>query len=257
METKANAPGLGHNWLRFSGDIADLGSWLAGEYDALSDAVLAALDKAKELKPEVESDEDLGPYRAVFAEIRDLGKRIEKDRADAKAPYLSAGRSVDAFFKSFSDALTKANAGLLKRVNAYQQAKVEAERRERERIAAEEERKADEARRKANEARKAEEIAAREIEATVAGMRSDSAALATQAKAADMGRTRTEGGMVTMREEHFAEVFDYDALPLDVLRPHISRDALDKAVRAWARVTEHKIAMPGVNVGKREVAVIL
>ena len=71
-------------------------------------------------------------------------------------------------------------------------------------------------------------------ECRVAAKRAAEAAAAT---AADRSRARGDhGGVSSLTTFWDFTITDLDALPLDaVLRPHIPRDAIDKAVRAYVK----------------------
>ncbi len=62
--------------------------------------------------------------------------------------------------------------------------------------------------------------------------------------------------MVTMRKVKFANIVDLKLLPLEDLRPYLKPSALEAAVKDWARATEYKGTMAGVEVGERDDTVI-
>jgi hypothetical protein len=72
-----------------------------------------------------------------------------------------------------------------------------------------------------------------------------------------MVRTRLDGGgMATMAQETYAEVVDAGALDKDKLWPFISVSEKEKALRQWARTTDHREQMAGASIGRRPKTVI-
>ena len=166
------------------------------------------------------------------------------------------------------------------RLDSYQERKLAAERerrrqeaeaaakaaREAAEKAAEERRAAEEAERAAARARKPETAAAKEqvagqantaaaaaeAEARLAADRAEVARVETLSKPADIVRTRSEGGAIaTMGTEPYAIVEDYDLLDKSALWSFIKRDAIDAALRSWAKLYGHNKPMPGAAIGRR------
>lgn len=95
------------------------------------------------------------------------------------------------------------------------------------------------------------------VDAQVALGKAQEAHLATTAKAADIMRTRGEDGTLsTMGTEKFAEILDFEALDSAKLWPYISADAKQKAVTAFARATDYRVAMPGCSIGRRNKSTV-
>ena len=177
------------------------------------------------------------------------------------------------------------------RKEAKERARLEAERRERERLARETEekarkdreeaerlaREAEERRKAAERARKPETIeqktqeaeqigafaGAADEKATVSQIAAEQARdqaqesrIASLAKPADIVRTRgvTESGAgvtLTKAKEKYAYVVDRTKLNFALLAPYFSDGDVEKALRAWARATNHSIQMEGAEVGER------
>lgn len=244
---------IGHN----RPEPASVADWLAVEYSLQEEDAQKQLSLARSLPEVVEDDDDLAKYTVVITGIRTVIKNGEAARVKEKDPYLKTERAIDAFFKGIETRLAKAAGVLERRVHEHQMRKLAEERRRREQEAAEREREADEARKKMERARSIEKVAEREIEAHLADMRAQQADAMTQAKPADMVRTRVEGGpLVTASRVPFVDVTDYDKLDLEKLRPYIARDALMRAVRAWARLTNHQEKMDGAIIEMRDATVI-
>jgi hypothetical protein len=258
---------------------------MARDYAALAQATSALLVEAKALPDAVADEGDLQVVSAVIVKIRDKAKLANATREKEKEPYLRGGQAVDAFFKDLIDRLDKTNTILGRRVNAYQQAKLAEERarraaeaREAARVAseaaarlAEQERLAREATEAAARARKAENIAAHNEEAAdhaelaaaaaraaaLALNEAAAAELAAKQKPAELTRSRfEEGTLVTMKQVGYVEIVDAALLDLAALRPFIKEEHLLQALRAWAKINNHKKPMPGAIVEMRDEAVV-
>jgi hypothetical protein len=266
---------------------AQVAAALARDYAATSQAITAALDKARTLPAKVESEEDALWTGGVIKEMRDLDKRVEALREAEKAPHLQAGSAVDAFFFALREKLARrqknARPGALDvlqgRVDEFiERRRIEEEsRRRREadeaaRIAREAQEKAD---REARAAEEAQRVAARarnperieekkagaqeaqavagasQAEAALATERAQDAHIATLAKPADMVRTRGEGVLLTSAREPFAIVVDRALLDKAALWPFFTDAEIEKAFRGWARSTNHAKPMAGAEVGHK------
>ena len=266
---------------------------LADEYAEITRSVADALEAARSLPKECADDDAQGEFAAVIKRLRDLDARIEGIRISEKEPFLRGGNAVDAFFKGLRAKLFRQNktdqAGaadvLQTRVNTYVQKKADEERRRRqeeERLAREQERIAREAREKAErEQHEAEQKAARARNAANVAAAEEAARKAkaeaerlrdeeerarqerqeraadASAKTADMVRTRTDQGhMVTARQVPFVEIVDPMKLDIVALWPFVSEDAKLKALRAWAKTTQHRRQMDGAIIEMRNEAIV-
>ena len=266
---------------------------MAADYAELSRTTSALLDEARALPGTVENDESMGLAARVIVRLRDTASRAVALHRKEKEPFLRGGEAVDQFFFSLVDKLARRQrtnkpgaADILQaRVDAYVTAKAAEERRKREeeaRRAAEAERKAAEERRKADEARaRAEEIArrARKVETIEAAQEharqlaaeaaqkadeqeaargaSQDARAAAAAPTADLIRSRTdEGHLVTAKREPFVEIVEEMQLDALALWPFVKSEHKLQALRAWAKITQHKQQMPGAIIELRDRAVI-
>lgn len=267
---------------------------LEKDYAGLRMSVSDLLAEARRLPAAIDNEDQLGEYATVIKKARDLKTRIEKVHGDEKLPFLRGGQACDTFFFADVERLTKRNktgkAGaldvLLQRVTNYQTIKEEQERArlraeavERQRIADEaaakarrEAAEAEEARLAAERARKPETTAAKgavadikeaaateaKVEATVAATEARDAQLATHASAADLTRTRVAGGhTVTTKQVPFVEIVDRDALDKAAIWPFIKEEHLLAAVKAWAKVGDHKKPMAGATIEMRSEGMVL
>lgn len=136
--------------------------------------------------------------------------------------------------------------------------------------AAEETRKAEEARLAAERARKPDTTAAKAALAAAAEEEADrkriaaqqeadkaeEARLAALARPADIARVRGNaeaGGGVTLTvaQEPYAMVSDRTKLDWALIAPFFTDAEVEKALRAWARTTGHRVKMPGAEIGFR------
>lgn len=256
-----NPPGL-------IADADSIKESLPVEYADMAESVTNLLaDANRDIPKIITSDEELAVVTRTVVALRTKVQGVEAARVKEKAPYLASERIIDNFFKAMATRLDTAMTVIGKRGHLYNTEKLERERIERARLAREAEDKAraerEEAERMAREAerarskKKAAELAEQQADqaaaAAVAAQQAQAAREAAGASSADMARQRFDSGhMATARQVAYADVTDYDKLPLDKLRPYIPRDALDKAVKAFARMTQHKEALPGADIGFRD-----
>lgn len=266
---------------------AQVAAALARDYAATSQAVTEALDKARTLPTQVESEADALAVGAVIKELRDLDKRVEALREAEKAPHLQAGSAVDAFFFALREKLARrqknARAGaldvlqarvddFLERLRVAEEARRRREAEEAARVAREaqekaaaEARAAEEAQRAAARARNQGQIEKKgaaaaeaqraaedaQAEAMLATERAQETRVATLAKPADMVRTRGDGVLLTSAREPYAIVVDRAKLDMAALWPFFTDAEIEKALRGWAKSTNHAKQMPGAEIGHR------
>lgn len=251
-----NAPAnLGHNRPNVEDQVRDR---LAADYEATIHRVGDLLAQATILPASVSDDDESGRVSDFVKSVADEIKKIEAFREAEKAPHLQAGRAVDGFFKALNEKLDRLKRQLETSVGIYLRAKAAEERRRREeaeRIAREE------AARKLREAEAAADRAAQEAntkieEAFAAEAEATKAAQAAAAKPAELARTRSveSGSLATLKQEWVFEVENYDAIPLDVIRPFIPLPAFDQAIRAFVKAGHR--SLPGVRIYEIEKAVI-
>lgn len=193
----------------------------------------------KDIPAKIETPAIAGEITAHIKTIKEVGKKVTNIHKDEKAIYIECGRVVDAWKKQWEtkiDALVSiASIPLL----AYQ---AEEERKERERQL--------EIARKAREeaeklAAEAEAHAKEGIEDTANELMS--AAIDSEQKA-DMiqqsslcvkAHTRSENGAVSSTSKVWTGVIEsIAALDLEKLRQYIPQDALERAVKAYAKDTK-------------------
>lgn len=256
MAISAVAPGLGHNVAPAAAQL--ITEQMARDYAELVNTKNELLATTAKFPTKVANKADLGTFSHAVVAMRDTVNRSKAFHKKEKEPYLRGGQAVDSFFFGLNEELARRMSTLEAAVNAYQQAILAEERRQREIANRKAQAEAEEARLKAERARKAETQAQRTVEANVAERAAEAAQEATQVSSAGLVRTRFEESntLVTMKQVAFAEVTDYTELPLELLRPYISQSALDSAVKAFARMTDHKTQIPGAKIGFKDDTVI-
>lgn len=240
-------PGLGHNRPPEKAIAARLAEERA---DLLRE--VAELRSAMENAPSVQSVKDVEACAEIVAMAADLGKRVDKARADDKNPYLNGGREVDEFYRPHLDGIAAIRRGLTESLTAWQRKKAQEEQARR---AAEEKRLRDEAEARDKAARKAEEdgrgfhAAQHAQKADDARARAGEAAAAAKAPRADaIQKTTTASGQTLgAKTEWTFEVEDWSAIDLNAIRHFVKRDAVEAALRLAIRQGVHK-GVAGVRI---------
>lgn len=258
------------------------------DFQTQADHAEALLLEARSLPVEIPDDTVKGQFTSLIKRIRDHSKLLETYHATEKQPWLRRGQGVDQFFFGLVDKLQrrapKAKPGaadiLLARLTAYDQKKLEEERARLRREAEEAERvarvarekaaaealAAEQARLAAERARKPETKAAKDAVAEVtdqqasasfaqaqaAAAQAEDAFMAERTSTADLMRTRgIDGTLSTMQEEPYAEVVDRMLLDKNLLWPFLKAEAIESALKAYAKTTDFKVSMPGAAIGRR------
>lgn len=269
-------------------------SYLERDYKQLTDEIDLLLAEARQAPRQADSDEEATTIGSLVKKLRELDKRIEAVRETEKAPHRLAAEAVDAFFFPLREKLGRRNprdhkqkpgvADILqsrlddflerRRLEEETKRRAEADKlrreaEERERIAREEARKAEEARLAAERARNATRIAEKqavaqiaeqqarqaEIDAQMAAAQAQEAHIATLAKPADMSRTRGDGVLLTQAREAYVIVVDRSLLDKDALWSFFTDAEIEKALRGWAKTTNHNKPMTGAEIGYRRKGV--
>lgn len=220
------------------------------------------LSEAVDRAPETVDEDNAGRVADFIKQITGHMKALDGARVAEKEPYLAGGRTVDGFFKTWTDTLERGKKIVEGRLNVFLRAKAAEERRireEAERIAREEAariaREAAEAAAKAQSDADLDRAIAAEDAARKAAADAAKAAQAADAKPADMARTRGDYGAVgTLRREVTFDGLDRAALDLEALRPYLPQDAIEKAIRAFIRAGGRQLR--GVRIYETETAVV-
>lgn len=252
------------------------------EYAPLEDSVSALLLDIRDTTPaKIETDQQDGIIAAHMESLRKTIKAVLAHHDHEKAEYLAAGRFCDQHFFAKRDRLETAQKILQARGDDYTERKVAEKRQilaaaaaaeakklqdaaiERRRLeqqaaeaaaAAERARKPENIERHQQAAEQATEAASlAQIDELIAASRTENAVIAAQAPSAAIARTRhASGHLSTARQVGYAELVDINKIDLNVLRPYIKPDHLEQALKAWAKITDHKVQMDGARIGKRD-----
>jgi hypothetical protein len=235
---------------RLQSDHADLCS--------RADELLAAVERA----PEVVNEDNAGAVGDFIKQLTGHRKTLDATRVNEKEPYLAGGRGVDGFFRPMMDKLDTAKKAIESRLSAYLRAKEAEERRKREEVARrareEQQRRAAEAAKLAQAARDAktlEEAIAAEEAAKNAEADRIKAEKESNAKAAEMSRTRGDFGSVgSLRTFWDFEVLDIHDVPMETIRPHLPIAAVEQAIRGYVKAGGREL--PGVRIFENKTAVV-
>lgn len=145
---------------------------LEEEHSKLADEAADLELEALSLPERVNTEEEAAKVTNFVAKAKTLTRKTEKTREGEKEPWLSRGRTVDAFFKKLAAPVSARVTRLEADLNAFARAKAERERAERLERERKEREAAEAKRREEEEARRAAERAQREAEEAAARVRS-------------------------------------------------------------------------------------
>lgn len=209
------------------------------------------LAEAAKAPPALEDDEDLAIINGIVPKLTAFAKRVDGLRDETKRPYMNAGNTVQTFFKAIEARILDSKKKLEAIGTAYLQKKAEAERQRR----AEEERRAREEQlrreQEAAEAAKAGDRAGMRTAAAAAQQaegRADSAAIAQQAKPAELARTTSGAGTATLVQSYGFEIEAFAMVDLEMLRPYLAQADVEKAIRKFVTIHKDTKPIPGVRI---------
>lgn len=183
-----------------------------------------------------DDDEMAGRITDMIRLIKACRKTFETLREGEKEPYLTLGRTVDGYFKKFTETMDDTVRKATKPLDAYLKKK---EDEKREALRQEAIRQREESERKAREAAELEAAnmpqAAKEVmqEAVREADRAEKTEKQAEARPAELARTRADyGGLATLRTVWVGQIVEKSELDLNALRPFMSDDVLQKLVNA-------------------------
>ncbi|MDQ0510933.1 vacuolar-type H+-ATPase subunit I/STV1 [Angulomicrobium amanitiforme] len=223
---------------------------LADRHAGLFALVEPLAKRANEQPKTLSTEEENFALGEVVKAATEAFSSIEGARVEEKAPFLRDGKIVDDTFRGPKERLDKIIKGLSARADAYaHQKKLEARRKaleEEQKLRDEEER----LRRLATFEADIGDTDAAEVHAEIAetvAFRASQAAETTTARAADLTRARSDTGMLaTASDKWDFRVADWSKVDIAALRPYLTVDVLEKALRAHIRT--HKGSMPIAGV---------
>lgn len=234
---------------------------LGTDFAHLGNQVSEQQDKAAELPAVIETKEQHDQIADLIKDMRSTYKTVDATREAEKNPFWIAGQAVDGFFAPLKTRLEETAADLNQRVKVYLDGIAEAERQRQRRIAEEARREEDRLRAEQRQREEAAEAAKRRDhkatheaaasdkarEADRAGATAAFAETTAAAKPAALARTRsTAGALSTLQTVWLHTVTDWDAIPLDKLRPYIKRELIDAAIKKL--IASGVRELPGVTI---------
>ena len=212
--------------------LNDKTATLRNRYDEL----IAAADR---IPTSCDDDETAGKLSDMIKLITACSKTFETQRVGEKEPYLTLSRTVDGFFKRFTEGLDGAKRKVSRPLEMY------LKRKEDERRAAALEAARIQREEAARLAREAEELAQANMpkasdeslnEAVRVEEQAQKSEKLAEAKPAELARTRGDyGSLATLRTVWVGEIIDRAALDKEMLWAYLPTDALQKAVNAAVR----------------------
>lgn len=186
-------------WVPTTLDEATLVAELAehnGDLEARFTSLMDAMLRFRERVGAIGDDETLTRAGGFVLQLRDCAKECDARRVNAKAPFLAGGAVIDGFFKGgMVDRLNACAAEITRLQSAYQNAKVERERREaaeRERIQRERQDAERRATAEAERQKRAAEQARLEAERAAATARNEAERAEAQRQAAEAEAARKQ-----------------------------------------------------------------
>lgn len=235
-------------------------SELSGDHQQIEQRIAELEEKAGEQPDRVDDDVTQGRVQDVIKEVDKELKNAEATRVAVKEPYLEAERTVDGFFKQglMARLLTVrkkldgiATAYLRRKAEEERARRQEAERklREAQEMLLKAQREQEERERKLRDQNRQKQADAAADQARLAQQQREAmeaermAALqAAQVKNAELSRTRSSenGSLGTLRTTWDFNVDDIDEIPPRALWPYITREAKEKAIRAYVKANAPK-----------------
>jgi len=210
----------------------------------------------------VMDDQSLELATVFTTQAKALAQAVEKQRIEVKAPYLKVTAILDGETKGLKDRLLQIQGHLNGKITPFLQKK-EAERKEKERLAAAEaakiqadlDKKAEEARQKAAEEAKAAALAAgmskkkAEQEAQAAAALVEDAPIFV-AQVVEETKVQTETGSAKLKEEWTFEIIDIRGMPNEAFENR--KAEVIKALSPWVnnQVKAGARNIPGVKIFK-------
>ena len=236
---------------------------LVVDYGYIERDVAQIREEGGTLPPIINDEKTQGHWQDVIKLIDAKVKAIDPKREEVKRPYLTAERTIDGFFKNALAHCMELRKEITDLTDDYLRRKRDEERRIREeearRLREEEQRKREEAEAARQRAEKLEQqrkatasnakTAAAEAAEREAQRLSDEAAaaeVAAQASSAELSRTRSDGGSLGgLADSWNFRILDIDQPKGATIWAFVSRDAKEKAIRAYMRQNAPKNLAPG------------
>lgn len=230
---------------------------LAETYSLEIDRAEPIATLANNMPKKLVSADDKAAAGDIARDAADLAKALDKLREVEKAPFLKGGREVDGYFNPTVQRLDRISKGMLDRINTFNREerakadreRAEAERQERERAA--EARKVAEADAAAG---RIDDAMAEMKEAAAADAAADQIAAAPPPQREDLKTTTDAGTSIGTRLIWTFEINDYAKIDLNVLKPYIKRDDVEKLIRKHVATHQNALPLAGVHIFQDEQA---
>lgn len=247
--------GKGHNKPPSEAEILK-GKLEERHFDLVTEAseLVSALDAHK---APIKDDEGAAKVTDFISKLSACKKSLDARRKEEKEPFLSGGRTVDAFFNGFVEGVDKAKSTAQIPLNLWLQKKAEEERKAQ---LEEAERLKKQAEQLAQAAANFEEVglvsnSENALDGAVAAeeMAKRAEQLAT-GKPASLAKSRGGSGVASLRTRWVGEIVDIKAVDLEALRPHIAEEAIQKAINSFIACNGRELK--GVKIYEKTDAVV-
>lgn len=209
------------------------------ETKLLADAVAVFESRYKVAPKAIGGPADLDTVGALVKDSRVLHASIEAARKEMKRPFWDGGLLVDAHYGALTTQIERMGSALQRIANAHAEAETARKRAEAE-AEAHRLREEEEAQRAiaeaAAEAGKTDFAEVMESSADIAAFEARAQERIAAATPAELVRSTTESGVLTSAKAPWTfEIEDLASVDLNILRPYLSPDAIEKAIRAAIR----------------------
>lgn len=245
---------------RIGGNNPPISEVLADTYKDLLAKIDPIAERANKLAAELKGDAEkiepatirteaqIAAISELVIDASDLSKSFEAKREIEKDPHWKAFKAVNAFFGEFTARLDRIADTFTAIASGHQRAVAAEARRKAEAEAAE-------LRAKEEKLRAAAEAAKKPATADKKHEQADEIAAqaeAAEAKAAttnhELTKVKTDAGVsVGAKTEWTFKITDYEAIPLDKLRPYLKREVIEQAIRAYVKIHKGSASLAGVH----------
>lgn len=230
---------------------------LAEKHRDLLDRCEAAALRANGVPKVIDDDADLTGIGEVVRDARRLMNDIKNTRLEETQPHRTAVAEINRYFDTVSERLDRVAKVLAQRCDEWARAKERRERERREaeaRAAREEEERRLEAARKAEAANRKVQAEKHETAAAQASERADYFEQQAAAPTAELTRARSAAVTVSGTQQWTFDIMNMKHVDLDALRPYLTRDDIEKAIRAFVKVNKDSLPLAGVRIYAKTVA---
>ena len=234
---------IGHNNAPTDAEI--LRDYLLKKNELLLEEAENLALEAEALPSELYADKEAADMTDFVAMVNDCNKRLESIRKNEKEPHLQAGKTVDTFFKKYTEALESAKSRANKPLTAWLVKKSEEEAQWR---AAEAERLRKEAEEQAAAATTNEDL-----NDAIAVEKEAVALERSVEKGVGLASSRGAMGGASLTKRWVGEIEDKKIIDLNSIAKHFSEDAIQKAINSFVATGGRELS--GVKIYEKQTAV--